>query len=67
MTVVGLLIAGDLYIHFKNKQVEEAKMTELCCTLQTQLPKLKITSVQHTATGDAQMQLNTDPNETIIG
>jgi len=67
MTVVGLLIAGDLYIHFKNKQVEEAKMTELCTTLQTQLPKLKITNVQHVATGDARMQLNTNPEETIVG
>ena len=55
MTVVGLLITGDLYIHFKNKQVEEAKMTELCSTLQTHLPKLKTNNVQHVVTGDPRM------------
>ena len=67
MTVVGLLIAGDLYIHFKNRQVEEAKMTELCRTLQNHLPKLKISDVQHLATGSGRMEMQNDPNKSITG
>lgn len=66
MTVVGLLIAGDLYIHFKNKEVEETKMTELCRALQNHLPRLKISNVQHLATGEATMDLHAGQN-TITG
>jgi len=67
MTVVGLLIAGDLYIHFKNKDVEDLKMLELCKALKELLPELQIEGVQHLATGDAKMCLEVDPKKSITG
>ena len=33
MSVVGLLIAGEMYIHFKDKKDQPAKMEELCTAL----------------------------------
>ena len=29
MSVIGLLVTGELYIHFKNKTVQDTKMEEL--------------------------------------
>ena len=39
LSVVGMLIAGELYIHFKDKSVEEVKLGELSRTLKTHLDK----------------------------
>ena len=35
VSVVGMLIAGELYIHFKDKNVENTKYTELLSTLKS--------------------------------
>ena len=42
MTVVGLLIAGEIYIHFSNKDVQEAKMSELLKAVQKSVPRVKV-------------------------
>lgn len=42
MTVVGLLIAGEIYIHFRNKEVQEAKMTELLKAVKKSVPQVKV-------------------------
>lgn len=67
MTVVGLLIAGELYIHFKNKEVEEFKMTELARSIKNFLPDVQIKDVRHPATGSGQMALYDDPGLTVTG
>lgn len=38
-SVVGMLIAGELFIHFKDKSVEQVKLGELSRTLSTHLDK----------------------------
>ena len=35
MSVIGMLIAGELYIHFKDKSVEETKLNELLLALKS--------------------------------
>jgi len=67
MSVVGLLIAGELYIHFKNKDVEKLKMTELARVIQNFLPGLKISNVTHAATGDGRMELHSKPGVAVTG
>ena len=42
MTVVGLLIAGEIYIHFSNKDVQDAKMSELLKAVQKSVPQVKV-------------------------
>lgn len=42
MTVVGLLIAGEIYIHFQSKEVQHAKMSELLRALKKSVPELKV-------------------------
>ncbi|XP_068689361.1 uncharacterized protein [Montipora foliosa] len=42
MTVVGLLIAGEIYIHFKSKEVQQAKMSELLTAIKKSVPELHI-------------------------
>lgn len=42
MTVVGLLIAGEIYIHFQSKEVEHAKMSELLSAIKKSVPELKV-------------------------
>ena len=41
MTVVGLLIAGEIYIHFSNKDVQETKMTELLKAIKKSVPHIR--------------------------
>ena len=67
LTVVGLLIAGELYINFKNKEVERQKMTELARAVKNFIPNLKITGAQFPATGDATLPLHNDPQVTVTG
>ena len=38
MTVVGLLLAGELYIHFKDKEVQQVKLSELMNAVKTAVP-----------------------------
>ena len=38
MSVVGLLIAGELYIHFKDKDIQDMKMTELLNAVKKNVP-----------------------------
>lgn len=40
MSVVGMLIAGELYIHFKDKTVENIKLNELLSTLKGHCEKI---------------------------
>lgn len=42
MTVVGLLIAGEIYIHFSNKDVQNAKMTELLKAVKKSVPQVSV-------------------------
>ena len=42
MTVVGLLIAGEIYIHFSNKDVQETKMTELLRAIKKSVPQVRV-------------------------
>lgn len=42
MTVVGLLIAGEIYIHFSNKDVQETKMTELLKAIKKSVPQVRV-------------------------
>ena len=42
MTVVGLLIAGEIYIHFSNKDVQEIKMTELLKAIKKSVPQVRV-------------------------
>ena len=42
MTVVGLLIAGEIYIHFSNKDVQDAKMSELLKAVQKSVPQVHV-------------------------
>lgn len=42
MTVVGLLIAGEIYIHFSNKDVQDAKMTELLRAVKKSVPQVRV-------------------------
>ena len=42
MTVVGLLIAGEIYIHFSNKDVQKAKMTELLKAIKKSVPQVRL-------------------------
>lgn len=42
MTVVGLLIAGEIYIHFSNKDVQETKMTELLKAIKKSVPEVRV-------------------------
>lgn len=42
MTVVGLLIAGEIYIHFSNKDVQEAKMAELLKAVKKSVPQVAL-------------------------
>ena len=42
MTVVGLLIAGEIYIHFKSKEVQQAKMSELLTAIKKSVPELHV-------------------------
>lgn len=67
MTVVGLLVAGELYIHFKNKEVELSKMLELVRALKNNIPELKLEKVEHKNLGDAVLPAATNPGETITG
>jgi len=64
LTVVGLLVAGDLYIHFKNREVQESKMTELVVAIQAKIPDIKITDVEHMAV-QGRVGLHTAPGMTI--
>lgn len=41
MTVVGLLIAGEVYIHFSNRDVQDSKMTELLRAVKKSVPEVK--------------------------
>ena len=66
-TVVGLLIAGELYINFKNKEVEGVKMTELAQAIKNFIPTIEITNVEYPATGDARLSLYDDPNRSVSG
>jgi len=66
LTVVGLLVAGDLYIHFKNKEVEESKMTELTVAIQAKIPDIVITGVEHKAVQGV-VDLHTAPGVNISG
>lgn len=40
MSVVGLLVAGDLYIHFKDKNIQDIKMAELMNAVKKTVPAL---------------------------
>ena len=40
MSVIGMLIAGELYIHFKDKTVEQMKLNELLLALKSHLQKI---------------------------
>lgn len=40
VSVVGMLVAGELYIHFKDKSVEQAKFTELTQALKAHFDKI---------------------------
>ena len=42
MTVVGLLIAGEIYIHFSNKDVQDDKMTELLKAIKKSVPQVRV-------------------------
>ncbi|KAJ7352717.1 hypothetical protein OS493_034322 [Desmophyllum pertusum] len=42
MTVVGLLIAGEVYIHFSSKDVQELKMTELLKAVKKSVPAVRV-------------------------
>lgn len=42
MTVVGLLIAGEIYIHFSNKDVQKDKMTELLKAIKKSVPQVRL-------------------------
>ena len=42
MTVVGLLIAGEIYIHFSNKDVQDVKMAELLKAVKKSVPEIKV-------------------------
>ena len=53
MTVVGLLIAGELYIHFKDRSVQGFKMNELLRAIKRRIPALELKKAQYQATGDA--------------
>ena len=46
MSVVGLLIAGEIYIHFKDKSIQESKLEELCIALHADIPHCKIPESQ---------------------
>lgn len=68
MTVVGLLIAGELYIHFKDRTVQGFKMNELLRAIKRHIPKLQLKNVQHQATGDATINdMFIDPGLTMTG
>lgn len=41
MTVVGLLIAGEVYIHFSNRDVQDSKMTDLLRAVKKSVPEVK--------------------------
>ena len=40
MSVIGMLIAGELYIHFKDKSVEKTKLNELLLALKSHFHKI---------------------------
>ena len=42
MTVVGLLIAGEVYIHFKNRDVQDSKMAELLTAVRKNIPNISV-------------------------
>ncbi|XP_076821216.1 uncharacterized protein LOC143468110 [Clavelina lepadiformis] len=67
MTVVGLLIAGELYIHFKNKEVQGAKMTELARAIRNNIPDLEIRNAQYAAIDGAQLPLHDEPGIGVTG
>nr|XP_039270005.1 uncharacterized protein LOC120344759 [Styela clava] len=67
MTVVGLLIAGELYIHFKDKSVEGFKMNELFRSIKKHIPELQLKNVNFAATGNASLDLITTPGLTLTG
>ena len=41
MSVIGMLIAGELYIHFKDKSVEQMKLNELLLALKSHLQNIR--------------------------
>ncbi|XP_078489481.1 uncharacterized protein LOC100182474 [Ciona intestinalis] len=67
MTVVGLLIAGELYIHFQNKEVESYKMTELARSIKSKIPGIKIKDVSYPATGAGVMDLHSEQGVGVTG
>ena len=51
MTVVGLLIAGEVYIHFSSKDVQELKMTELLKAVKKSVPAVRVPDGMGSAQG----------------
>ena len=56
VSVVGMLIAGERYIHFKDKSVQNAKMKELLRSLVTHLPDINIDSDTNIEIQDSSME-----------
>ena len=50
VSVVGMLIAGELYIHFKDKSVVNAKMEELFRSLRNHLPEVDVGDTTNVST-----------------
>ena len=67
MTVVGLLIAGEIYIHFRNKEVQEAKMTELLKAVKKSVPEVKVSGDIGSVQGEFYMKTKNVNCFIIIG
>ena len=52
MTVVGLLIAGEIYIHFSSKDVQEAKMAELLKAVKKSVPQVTLPGEMENVQGE---------------
>lgn len=62
-----MLIAGELYIHFKSKDVEQSKITELARSIKKKIPGITITNVKHAAINQGRTTLHNDPNLAVTG
>jgi len=60
MTVVGLLIAGEIYIHFSNKDVQETKMTELLKAIKKSVPQVRVPDSMGSVQGRFDKNILTD-------
>lgn len=65
--MVGLLIAGELYIHFKDKTVQGFKMNELLRSIKRYIPEIQLDKTNLSATGNASLDLITTPGLTVTG